>query len=107
MHICRQGLGFHCPFKGFSFSEPKWVVPPTLLTPGAFLPQASDRFGGAYPLLAAGSTCPVFHLPDPHPQALEPFVSASTLAGVDVSTLQSSLVSNCIKQVMDVARSSL
>ncbi len=58
-------------------------------------------------MLTAESTCPIFHLPDICPKASTTHVSAPTLAGVEVSVLQSPLLANGGEQHMDVSYSSV
>ncbi len=75
--------------------------------PQGFLPQASDGFGGAYPLLTASLTSPVFHLLDPHSHVSATIVSAPNTVGIEVSVPQSPLLGDGVEQDMAISGSSL
>ncbi len=68
--------------------------------------MTSDGCGATYPLLSAGSTRPVFHLPGSRPWTVTATVTAPPSAGPEVSLPQSPFSADGVEQDMDVSRSS-
>ena len=116
----RPGFISRCPDKGHPFRGATLGLNPppprtrthththththTFSTPQVGLPLASHGCGATNPLLSAGSTQLLFHLPGSHPRNVTAVVTAPTLAGPDVSVPHSLVSADAVEQDMDVSR---